>query len=255
LTAMLQSRIPAIDYGDRLRVGVLIPSGNSVAEPELRAMLPLGTSMLVTRLPLRGSSKPELMHMLDRLEAASELLADACVEVIVFHCTAVSTFAPELAQGIRHRIEKASGIRCFTTADAILAALSKLNARRVALLTPYIDEVHGREIAWLEASGVEVAGGANLGINTNTDMARLAPEEILNWARDNFSDAADALFLSCTAIKSADIIEPLERICGRPVLTSNQSMVWHLLRSSGIFEPVAGFGRLFDGSRTKAAPA
>jgi maleate cis-trans isomerase len=81
---MLQSSISAIDYGGRLRAGVLIPSGNSVAEPELKAMLPSGSSMLVTRLPLRGSSKTELMRMIDRLEAASELLADACVDVIVF---------------------------------------------------------------------------------------------------------------------------------------------------------------------------
>ena len=69
--------MPPIDYGSRLRAGVLVPSGNSVAEPEIRAMLPPEVSMLVTRLALRGSSKPELMRMLDRLEAASELLADA----------------------------------------------------------------------------------------------------------------------------------------------------------------------------------
>ena len=244
---MAQPAIPAIDYGDRLRAGVLVPSGNSVAEPELRAMLPSGTSMLVTRLPLRGSSKPELMQMIDGLEAAAKLLADACVDVIVFHCTAVSTFAPDLAHGIRARIEQASGIRCFTTADAILAALSKLNAKRVSLLTPYIDEVHAREIGWLEANGIEVAGGANLGINTNTDMAKLTPAEILAWARDNIDDAADACFLSCTAIKSAAIIAPLERLSGRPVLTSNQSMVWQLLRSSDILDPVEGFGRLFEG--------
>jgi maleate isomerase len=251
---MSQPSISVIDYGDRLRAGVLIPSGNSVAEPELRAMLPSATSMLVTRLPLRGSSKPELMHMIDRLEAASELLADACVDVIVFHCTAVSTFAPDLAHGIRERIEKASGIRCFTTADAILAALSKLNAKRVSLLTPYIDEVHAREMAWLEANGVLVTGGANLGINTNTDMARLGPEEILRWGRENISDAADACLLSCTAIKSAGIIEPLEYIGGRPVLTSNQCMVWHLLRSRNILNSVGGFGQLL-GSKGEAVPA
>jgi maleate isomerase len=74
---------PVIDYGARLRAGILIPSGNSVAEPELRAMQVEGISLLVTRLSLRGSSKPELMRMLDRLEAASELLADAQVGCIV----------------------------------------------------------------------------------------------------------------------------------------------------------------------------
>src|SRR6267142_6195481 len=246
---------PAIDYGDRLRAGVLIPSGNSVAEPELRAMLPFGSSMLVTRLPLLGSSRAELIGMMDHLEAASKLLADAKVDVIVFHCTAVSTFAPDLAQGIRERIERATGITSFTTADAILAALSQLNAKRISLLTPYIDEVHARETAWLEANGVQAESGVNLGINTNTDMARLQPEEILGWARGNISGSADACFLSCTAIKSAAIIEPLERIRGRPVLTSNQSMVWHLLRSSNILDSVEGFGRLFKRSGSEAVSA
>ena len=237
---------PVIDYGARLRAGILIPSGNSVAEPELRAMQVAGTSLLVTRLALRGSSKPELMRMLDRLEAASELLADAQVGCIVFHCTAVSTFAPDLAHGIRERIEAASGVRAFTTADAILAALAHLKAGKVALLTPYVDDVHRREIAFLEANGVSVIGGAHLGIDTNAEMATLPPEAILDWAGDNVAREADACLLSCTAIKSAAVIAPLEARCGRPVVTSNQAMMWHLLRSSNIDDPVDGFGRLFS---------
>jgi maleate isomerase len=237
---------PAIDYGSRLRAGVLIPSGNSVAEPELRAMLPQEVSMLVTRLPLRGSSRAELMRMLDDLETASGLLADAGVEVIVFHCTAVSTFAPDMAEGIRERIEKATGKKCFTTADAVLCALSKLGARRVSLLTPYIDEVHQREVEFLEASGFHVEGGANLGLDTNAQMSELEPQAILDWAQRNISDASDACFLSCTAIKSAPIISALERSCGKSVVTSNQCMAWHLLRSSDISAPAAGFGMLFD---------
>jgi maleate isomerase len=236
---------PAIDYGDRLRAGVLIPSGNSVAEPELGAMLPFGSSMLVTRLPLLGSSRPELIGMMDHLEAASKLLADAKVDVIVFHCTAVSSFAPDLAQGIRERIESATGIRSFTTADAILNALTQLGAKRVSLLTPYIDEVHARETAFLEANGIIVEGGANLGINTNTEMASLQPEAILDWAQENGRNSADACFLSCTAIKSAAIIERLEQVLDMPVITSNQSMVWHLIRSSNISGGIKGFGRLF----------
>jgi maleate isomerase len=70
---MMPLSCPTIDYGDRLRAGVLIPSGNSVAEPELRAMMPFGSSMLVTRLPLLGSSRPELIGMMDYLGAASKL--------------------------------------------------------------------------------------------------------------------------------------------------------------------------------------
>jgi maleate isomerase len=239
-----------IDYGSRLRAGVLIPSGNPVAEPELRAMLPPDVSMLVTRLPLRGSSRDELMRMLDQLEAAAVLLADADVDVVVFHCTAVSTFAPDMAVGIRERIAKATGKKCFTTADAVLGALSKLGARRISLLTPYIDEVHRREIDFLKANGFEVEGGANLGIDTNAQMSQLEPQAILDWAQRNISEAADVCFLSCTAIKSAPVIAELERRCRKPVITSNQGMIWHLLRSSGIAASVAGFGMLFDRTAT-----
>jgi maleate isomerase len=234
-----------IDYGSRLRAGLLVPSGNSVAEPEIRAMLPREVSMLVTRLSLRGSSKDELMRMLDRLEAASELLADAEVDCIVFHCTAVSTFAPELAGDIRDRIQSASGIRCFTTADAILEALKRLNAKTVSLLTPYIDDVHAREIEFLEANGFVVGGSANLGINTNSEMASLSADKILDWAAGHVDRSADACLISCTAIKSAPVIAQLESVSGLPVLTSNQSMAWHLLRSSGIATEVENYGRLF----------
>ncbi len=255
---MLSPMRPAIDYGDRLRAGVLIPSGNSVAEPELRAMLPAGVSMLVTRLPLLGSSRAELMGMLDQLEASAKLLADAKVDVVVFHCTAVSTFAPDLAQGIRERIEAATGIRSFSTAEAILTALACLKARRITLLTPYIDEVHQREAAFLESNGVAVASDANLGIDTNTEMSRLEPSELLRWALKHTRGSTDACFLSCTAIRSAPIIHSLEQALGIPVITSNQSMAWHLLRGGGVSaagqgviegavpETVQGFGRLFE---------
>ena len=239
-------RIAKIDYGSRLRVGLLMPSGNSVAEPEIRAMLPADVSPLVTRLALRGSSQPELMGMLDQLEQASALLADAGVDVIVFHCTAVSTFAPDLASEISQRVQSTSKIRCFTTADAIIEALRKLGAKRVTLLTPYISEVHEREISFLETNGFAVEGSAYLGINTNSEMAKVAPETIAEWAKDKINTRADACLISCTAIKSAPAILPLERHGGVPVLTSNQCMVWHLLRSNGIDTDPGGFGRLFS---------
>ncbi|RJF64968.1 maleate cis-trans isomerase family protein [Rhodopseudomonas palustris] len=235
-----------IDYGRRLRAGVLVPSGNSVAEPEIRAMLPAGVSALVTRLPLRGSSRAELMTMLDGLEAAARLLADAQVDVIVFHCTAVSTFAPDLAGTIRDRIQAATGLPCFTTADAIIAALQRLQARRVTLLTPYIGEVHQREADFLVAGGFEVADSAWLGIDTNTEMGRCEPATLLDWAQREAATPADACLISCTAIKSLPIVAELERRIAMPVLTSNQCMVWYLLDQHGIAPNDRRFGRLFE---------
>src|ERR1700737_2662308 len=115
-----------IDYGDQFRAGIIVPSGNVVAEAEIRAMLPRGVAPLFTRLTLRGSSEIEVMGMLSGLESAAQLLADANVGTIVFHCTAVSTFAPHLAGDIRSRIEHATGITAFATSDAILEAVNSL---------------------------------------------------------------------------------------------------------------------------------
>jgi maleate cis-trans isomerase len=235
-----------IVYGSR-RLGVLVPSGNSVAETELRAMLPAGVTMLTTRLALRGSSEGELLAMLADLDMAASLLGHAEPDAIAFHCTAVSTFAPHLAGEIRGRITAATGRPAIATADAIVAALRVLDARRVLLVTPYVAPVHQREITFLADNGVTVVGGGCLGVDTNTEMARIDPEIIAEQVRAAASGvAADACFVSCTAIRSAGLIEDLEGILGMPVITSNQVLVWHALRALGVKRSVIGFGRLLN---------
>ena len=235
-----------IDYGTRARIGLMVPSGNAICEAELHAMLPPGVVALITRLELRGSSEAELSKMLDRLEEAAGLLADARPGLIGFHCTAVSTFAPERAGEIPARITRATGLPAVTTADAILAALEALGAKRILLVTPYIAAVHEREIAFLAAHGCAVVGGDMMGINTNAEMAQIPPEAIAAQARGaaRAAPGADACFISCTAIRSAGVIEALETEIGMPVITSNQVMAWHVLRRLGLQDQPKGFGRL-----------
>jgi maleate isomerase len=235
-----------IDYGDQFRAGIIVPSGNVVAEAEIRAMLPRGVAPLFTRLALRGSSEAELMGMLSGLESAAQLLADANVGTIVFHCTAVSTFAPHFAGDIRSRIEHATGIAAFATSDAILEAVNSLNISKLSLFTPYIEPVHAREIAFLAAHDIDVVDGRYLGIDSNAEMATLMRSALFEWVAQHYSTKSDGYFLSCTAIRSAGIISSLERFLGRPVITSNQAMVWQLLQRAGISKRVEGFGSLLD---------
>ena len=102
-----------IDYGSRLRLGVIVPSGNVIAEPQIHAMLPEGVVAYMTRLELRGSSEPELLEMSRHVESGAKLLSDAQVDAVVFHCTAVSTFSPSMGEDIEGRIAKASGGKAF----------------------------------------------------------------------------------------------------------------------------------------------
>jgi maleate isomerase len=239
-----------IDYGDRLRLGVVVPSGNVIAEPQLAAMLPAGVAPYVTRLPLRGSSDAELAAMLDGLEPATRLLADARVDLMVFHCTAVSTSSPALGAGIASQMTAVSGIPATSTGDALVAALRALSARRVVLLSPYLEGPHRREVEFLTWHGFDVVADAALGIDTNAEMATLHPRELFDFALGHRHPDADAYLVSCTALRSAEIIEPLEAELGRPVVTSNQAMAWHALRLGGVEDPVDGYGVLLRTSGT-----
>ena len=247
---------PLIDYGERARIGMLVPSGNVIVEPQVKAMLPRGVGVCTTRLPLKGSSEAELMAMVENLEPAARLLADARVNLIAFNCTAVSTFSKTMEAEIKTRIEGATRIPANATSEALVAALAAVSSHRVVLLTPYTPAVNEREVAFLEREGLEVLSETGLGINFNSEMAALPPQTWIDLALRHRDMRAEAYLISCTAIRSAEVIEVLERELQRPVITSNQALVWHCLRQMGIDDSVAGFGMLLRtaGHRTAAPP-
>ncbi len=238
--------MPVIDYGERLRLGIMVPSGNVIAEPQIHAMLPSGVAAYMTRLPLRGSSEAELIEMGRHVESGAKLLADAQVGVVVFHCTAVSTFSVQMGTEIQQRIEQASGLPAFSTAEAIVSALHALKAKKIILLTPYIEEVNVRECAFLAHHGFEVIAQVGLGVNTNAEMGQLSEQVWVDLALKLQDPQADAYFISCTAVRSAEAIERIEALLDRPVITSNQAMVWFGLRRHGIEDHAPGYGRLFE---------
>jgi maleate cis-trans isomerase len=224
---------------------VILPSGNTSVEPELTAMAPPGVRFFFTRAALTGSTEQELMGMAEGAGTAAELLADARVGRIVFHCTGVTMFSPEIGERIRAEIESLTGIPTMVTADAIIAALNALQARRIALLTPYVEWVQEREKAFLKGRDIDIVLDRALGLNTNTEMGALEPAFLARFVHDNATAAADAYFLSCTALRSAGVITKLEAELSRPVITSNQAAVWYALASAGVQGNPAAFGRLF----------
>lgn len=235
---------PVIRIGWRLRLGVIQASVNTIAEPQMQAMLPDGVSMHTTRLGLVGSSEEELLGMADRLEEAATLLADADSDRILFHCTATTTYDPEMPDRLRERIAAVTGIPATTTSEAIVAALHALGARKVVLVTPYIKPINEREVAFLDHNGIVVLREHGLGLPGGRAFRQVEPGEWYRTIMANRDDDADAYFVSCANVRAAEIIETLERDLGRPVVTSNQAGIWRCLRQCGIDDPVPGFGAL-----------
>ncbi|WP_321794890.1 hypothetical protein [Caballeronia sp. J97] len=236
-----------VNYGQRARIGVLMPSGNTAAEPELSAMMPDGVSCHVTRLPLNGSSAEDLLGMTAQLEPAAILLRDTRPDLIVFHCTAVSTWDPAMDETLCTRIQHATGVRTATTAAALVRAIECMGARTIVLLTPYIDEINEREVTFLRHHGISVIDCHGLGLKTPEEMMAVEPESWMDLALQHRSEAADAYVISCTAIRTLPVIEEIEKVLGRPVITSNQAMAWHALRQSNVLDRVNGAGELLSG--------
>jgi maleate isomerase len=238
---------PAIRHGSRLRIGMLLPAVNTEAEPQMDAMLPAGVTLHTTRLRMVESAAPaELLTMTERVEDGAKLLADAGVDRILFHCTAVTTFAPGLADSICERITKATGLPALATGDAVVAALNRLGAKKIVMVTPYLAEVNRNEVAFLGRHGISVLREYGSGLIYAKDFRTIEPQAWYRKAMEMRDDAADAYFLSCAQVRVGEIIAALERDLGRPVVTSNQAALWHALRESGVKDRVTGFGTLLQ---------
>jgi maleate isomerase len=235
-----------VRFGWRLRLGMLLPSSNMVAEPELPSMLPDGVAVHTTRLKLVGGEPDRLLKMVEKVEEAAELVADAGADLIVFHCTAVSTYDADMEKRIGERIKKATGKPSIATSEALTTAFRALNARRIVLLSPYKQDVNLREVEYFAHQQIEVLSEKGLALNGGNEFAGVEPGEWYRMTMNSQDARADAYFLSCTTIRSTPVIAALERDLGKPVVTSNQAMAWHALRTGGVKDKMPGFGKLFS---------
>ncbi len=181
----------------------------------------------------------------DQLEIAARRLAEEGAQEILFACTSGS-----LVNGagwdriIAERIERASGVPGTSTTTAVLTAFRALDAKTIAIGTPYIAEVDERERAFFEQLGFTVVAIEGLGCYTDPEIGALAPETIVALAERVNRPEADIVFLSCTSLNVAQEIDRIEEVIDKPVVTSNQASAWLLMQGQGI-EPRPGlFGRL-----------
>ena len=232
-------------YGTRARIGMLLPSVNQAAEPQIGALLPEGVALHTTRMKLMSSREEHVREMISDVERSATLLADADVDLIVFHCTAASMFAPGFDDAIIDRIVNATGRNATSTSKACLGAFEAFGAEKITLTTPYIQETNDREVAFLESHGIEVLSETGMGIaGDGAAMLAVEPEEWRRRVNAQDEPGSDAAFVSCTAVRAIEAIESVEADIGKPAVTSNQAMLWHALRLLDIGDSVPGYGRL-----------
>lgn len=228
------------------RIGILLPSSNMTMEPEFYGMIPTGVTVHTTRLFLTEVKYDAWMVMNQEIEKASEYLATAEVDVILFACTGASFAKPDYDKEIIGRIKKATGIDGTTTSTAIMEALKALNVKRIGLATPYPTEVNMIAKRFLESHGIEVIVEKGLGISNSAEIGRLSSSVSYQIGLEVDGSELEAIFLSCTNLRTIDILEKLEKKVGKPVISSNQASLWKALKILGIKSPIKGYGTLLE---------
>lgn len=180
------------------------------------------------------------------------------LDIIALSCTSMS-FALGSIQ-VQEELYKGYPDAIVTTdmATAIINALHSINAYNIALLTPYIDELHQKNINFLTNNGFNVIVHHNLNLTKDSLVSSLNPESILEQAARLFNDnklnvQPDTLFICCSAFRSTGygFIDHIEKTLGVPVITSNQALMWECLDKSPKISQeeirnVKGYGQLFE---------
>jgi len=235
--------------GWRARLGFLIPPGNPTVEPEMAAMAPPGVTVHFSRLVTRETGgghhgqEERTRSQVEHIGESARLLAMVKPKVIMLAHTATSYALGRAAElELLERLQARYATVFATAFGSVAAALAMLGARRIALGTPYSEEITLKGKAHLEACGFEVVSHGRL--ENVTDIYAETPQRAYQLGRAVDKPNAQAVFLSGTGMPTIEILEMLEQDLGKPVISAASAMMWHALRLSGVRPCVPGRGRL-----------
>jgi len=159
------------------------------------------------------------------LPKATELIRTTAPDVVIFGCTsagALGTLAHD--REIGERIRKGAGAPAVTVLEAVLTKVRAINPRKIAVFTPYTEDLTNSIASSLREAGYPPVKAVGMGIRGNLDIGRVPPPEVIRFVESQLKGCSpDCVFLSCTNWRSVEAIEPLQRKLGIPIVTSNQA--------------------------------
>jgi len=233
-------------YGWRGRIGLLVPANNSVIEPEIGRALPEGVCLYATRMLARGDLTEAAIHAMEPQadRGVDELMATG-VDLFAF-ADMVTTFVMprEWSERRTRQIAERTGRHCITAAGALWAALGVLGRRALSIATPYPRRLHELVAPLFRDLGFAVVSHGTADILAMADVPRTPPQEVYRLARSICRPDTEILVILATDFRSFEVIDALERDTGRPVVSTNQALLWHALRTLGVAERIPGLGTL-----------
>jgi len=238
--------------GWRCKLAVLVPSTNTVVQPEFDAMRPEGVTNHISRIRIPNmplESDADFQLLVERIAAAQLEAVDSAMSCEPDHIVlgiSVETFWGGLAASrtLKQELEEHTGLEVTLGAEACAAAFAQLGVKRIAVLTPYFPVGDRNVRAFFEESGYEVARITGLKCGSPTLIAHVAPQALRAAAEALDGDDVDAVIQVGTNLAMARLAAQMEAERGKPILAINACIYWHALRRNGIADRLVGWGSL-----------
>jgi maleate isomerase len=218
------------------RVGLIVPSSNTVAEVDFYRRLPAVTTLHTARMYLEEATPEAETEMLEQyLPAALTDLATARPDIVVFACTSAGTLrGNRWEEDLIDRIGERTGGRPVSVAHAVRNAIASRGVGRVGVITPYVESLNEKIRGSLEEDDLKVVGIHGMGIRPNLEIGAVEPERIVDFALDCFRQSEiELLFASCTNWRALEAREQIEQELEVPVVTSNHAALEAVLEQAG----------------------
>ncbi len=236
-----------LETPDPVRLGLIILQADETIERDFRRLLPVETACHVSRVPSGLEVTQEtLLAMRAHLPGAARLFPDALrFDAIGYACTSGASVIGSAR--VAELVREGAQVEAITDpVQALIAACRACGVTRLALLSPYVEDVSDMLRQRLAEGGVETPVFGSFNVAEEAKVARIAPASVIDAATRLGADpSVEAVFLSCTNLRTLGLLEEVETRIAKPVFSSNLVLAWHLCRLSGArMEP--GFGRLSE---------
>lgn len=209
------------------RVSLLVPSSNTVMEPDFTRELPADVTVHSARMLLCDVTvEAEEAMIRDHTLPAAEALGTLQPDVTVFGCTSAGAVLGQTGErALTERISAVTGSPVITVVQAIRGALRRTGAGRVGVVTPYTDVVAQRVVDRI-ADMVDVVAVASLGLVDNRVIGDTPPSRIAEFVVSRLRSArADAIFISCTNFRAVEALGQISDALGVPITSSNAATI------------------------------
>ena len=229
------------------RIGLVVLATDHTTEADFaRVLHRQQVGVYVNRIGFENPTTHEsLLRTGPRLAAAAaNILPDEPLDVLVYGCTAASVVLGN-DKVAEHMNSAKPGTPCVTPSSAAVDAFGALGIKKVSVLTPYTRDVTDSLVRYFSEHGPNVVNATCFDLSDDREMARLSRESIVEAGVAACDPQSDALFISCTAVRALGCVSQIETRLGKPVITSNQAMIWRCMRHLAITDDVPSGGTLF----------